>query len=38
MDSSCDLIFEGFAGMFLYHCHSLEHEDGGMMRNYEVQT
>jgi bilirubin oxidase len=21
------------AGQFLYHCHNLEHEDGGMMRN-----
>ena len=20
-------------GLFLYHCHNLEHEDGGMMRN-----
>ena len=20
-------------GMFMYHCHNLEHEDGGMMRN-----
>ena len=28
--------FEDFAGLFLYHCHNLEHEDGGMMRNYEV--
>jgi FtsP/CotA-like multicopper oxidase with cupredoxin domain len=30
--------FEDFAGMFLYHCHNLEHEDGGMMRNYEAQA
>ena len=29
--------FEDFAGLFLYNCHNLEHEDGGMMRNYEVQ-
>ncbi|MEP7207040.1 MAG: multicopper oxidase family protein [Casimicrobiaceae bacterium] len=21
------------AGLFMYHCHNLEHEDGGMMRN-----
>lgn len=21
------------AGMYMYHCHNLEHEDGGMMRN-----
>ncbi|MFN0241259.1 MAG: multicopper oxidase family protein [Planctomycetota bacterium] len=25
-----------FAGKFLYHCHNLEHEDMGMMRNYVV--
>ena len=29
--------FESYAGTFLYHCHNLEHEDAGMMRNYEVQ-
>jgi len=23
-------------GMFMYHCHNLEHEDGGMMRNFLV--
>lgn len=23
-------------GLFLYHCHNLEHEDLGMMRNFEV--
>lgn len=23
-------------GMFLYHCHNLEHGDGGMMRNMLV--
>jgi len=23
-------------GLFLYHCHNLEHEDQGMMRNYRV--
>jgi bilirubin oxidase len=22
-------------GLFMYHCHNLEHEDGGMMRNVE---
>jgi bilirubin oxidase len=30
----------GFApsqpGLFMYHCHNLEHEDSGMMRNYLV--
>jgi len=24
------------SGLFLYHCHNLEHEDGGMMRNFFV--
>jgi len=28
--------FEDFTGIYVYHCHSLEHEDMGMMRNYEV--
>ena len=28
--------FEDFAGLYLYHCHNLEHEDMGMMRNYQV--
>lgn len=28
--------FEDFTGIFIYHCHNLEHEDMGMMRNYEV--
>jgi len=30
--------FEDFAGTFLYHCHNLEHEDAGMMRNYRVTS
>jgi FtsP/CotA-like multicopper oxidase with cupredoxin domain len=29
--------FTDFTGMYLYHCHNLEHEDMGMMRNYLVQ-
>lgn len=28
--------FEDFTGTYLYHCHNLEHEDAGMMRNYRV--
>jgi FtsP/CotA-like multicopper oxidase with cupredoxin domain len=28
--------FDDFVGRFLYHCHNLEHEDRGMMRNYLV--
>jgi blue copper oxidase len=30
------LRFKDFTGIFVYHCHNLEHEDMGMMRNYEV--
>lgn len=29
--------FEDHTGIYLYHCHVLEHEDLGMMRNYLVQ-
>lgn len=34
-----DLImrFEDFKGLFLYHCHNLEHEDMGMMRNFKIE-
>jgi len=28
--------FQKYRGLFLYHCHNLEHEDMGMMRNYLV--
>ncbi len=28
--------FSDYTGLFLYHCHNLEHEDMGMMRNFEV--
>ena len=28
--------FEDYAGLYLYHCHNLEHEDKGMMRNYRI--
>ena len=28
--------FEKYTGLFSYHCHILEHEDAGMMRNYRV--
>jgi FtsP/CotA-like multicopper oxidase with cupredoxin domain len=30
--------FEDFTGLYLYHCHNLEHEDMGMMRNYLVEA
>jgi len=32
------LKFEDFPGLFLYHCHNLEHEDMGMMRNYLIKA
>jgi FtsP/CotA-like multicopper oxidase with cupredoxin domain len=28
--------FGDYPGLFLYHCHNLEHEDMGMMRNYLI--
>ena len=28
--------FNDFKGVFMYHCHNLEHEDMGMMREFEV--
>lgn len=31
------VAFRQYTGMFLYHCHNLEHEDMGMMRNYLVE-
>ena len=30
--------FDDYPGLFLYHCHNLEHEDMGMMRNYFVSV
>jgi FtsP/CotA-like multicopper oxidase with cupredoxin domain len=30
--------FDDYPGLFLYHCHILEHEDQGMMRNFEIQA
>ena len=32
------LRFADHPGLFLYHCHMLEHEDQGLMRNYRVVT
>ena len=29
--------FTRHEGLFMYHCHNLEHEDMGMMRNFRVQ-
>lgn len=28
--------FDGYTGVYLMHCHKLEHEDMGMMANFEV--
>jgi FtsP/CotA-like multicopper oxidase with cupredoxin domain len=28
--------FQDYTGLFLFHCHNLEHEDMGMMRNFLV--
>lgn len=30
--------FGDYPGLYLYHCHNLEHEDMGMMRNYRVEN
>jgi blue copper oxidase len=32
------LKFQDYTGLYLYHCHNLEHEDAGMMRNYLVSA
>ncbi|MBX0328376.1 multicopper oxidase domain-containing protein [Oscillochloris sp. ZM17-4] len=32
------MAFRDHAGAFVYHCHNLEHEDAGMMRNYRVEA
>ncbi|TVZ27115.1 hypothetical protein JM83_2138 [Gillisia sp. Hel_I_86] len=29
--------FSNFKGLFVYHCHNLEHEDMGMMRNFKIE-
>jgi FtsP/CotA-like multicopper oxidase with cupredoxin domain len=32
------VTFSRHPGLFLYHCHILEHEDMGMMRNYRIRS
>jgi len=32
------LKFADYTGLYLYHCHNLEHEDQGLMRNYRVEA
>jgi suppressor of ftsI len=29
--------FNDYKGMFMYHCHNLEHEDLGMMRDFLIK-
>jgi len=29
--------FQDFKGLFMYHCHNLEHEDMGMMRDFLIE-
>lgn len=31
------MTFPLYAGVFVFHCHNLEHEDDGMMLNYQIQ-
>jgi FtsP/CotA-like multicopper oxidase with cupredoxin domain len=28
--------FDGYRGRYMFHCHNLEHEDMGMMANFET--
>ena len=30
------MMFSPYEGMYMYHCHILEHEDMTMMRNYMI--
>ena len=30
--------FDDFSGVYLVHCHNLEHSDAGMARNFEVRA
>lgn len=32
------LTFNDFKGLYVYHCHNMEHEDNGMMRYYKVRA
>lgn len=32
------MTFERFDGLYIYHCHNMEHEDAGMMRYFQVQS
>jgi FtsP/CotA-like multicopper oxidase with cupredoxin domain len=30
------MTFPNYTGVFVFHCHNLEHEDDGMMLNYRI--
>jgi blue copper oxidase len=30
------MTFPSYTGVFVFHCHNLEHEDDGMMLNYRI--
>jgi FtsP/CotA-like multicopper oxidase with cupredoxin domain len=30
------MTFPEYTGVFVFHCHNLEHEDDGMMMNYKI--
>jgi FtsP/CotA-like multicopper oxidase with cupredoxin domain len=32
------LAFDDFDGLYMYHCHNMEHEDNGMMRYYRIEV
>jgi FtsP/CotA-like multicopper oxidase with cupredoxin domain len=32
------VTFSQYPGLYLYHCHILEHEDMGMMRNFRIRA
>jgi FtsP/CotA-like multicopper oxidase with cupredoxin domain len=32
------MSFKTHTGIYLYHCHILEHEDMGMMRNFLIEA
>jgi FtsP/CotA-like multicopper oxidase with cupredoxin domain len=32
------IAFRDYPGTYVYHCHNIEHEDAGMMRNYRVEA
>lgn len=37
MRVSIVMEFRNYRGLYLYHCHNLEHHDMGMMRNFLVE-